>query len=148
MKIKKIKFSKVREVKTPTRGTPGSAGLDFYIPEGINASIPAGGDICIPSGLRVDVPKGHAFVAHNKSGVALKKKLTVGACVVDEDYQGEVHLHLFNIGDSTVTLEPGEKITQFLLIPVQYPDVEVVPDKELFYSKSTRGSGGFGSTGV
>lgn len=141
-------MSKVREVKTPTRGTPGSAGLDFYIPEGISASVPANGDICIPSGIRVDVPKGYAFVAHNKSGVALKKKLSVGACVVDEDYQGEIHLHLFNVGEEPVKLEEGEKIVQFLLLPVKYPTVTVVPDKELFYSTTKRGAGGFGSTGA
>ena len=141
-------MSKTREVKTPTRGTPGSAGLDFYVPEGISANIPPGSDACIPSGIRVNVPKGYAFIAHNKSGVALKKKLTVGACVVDEDYQGEIHLHLMNSGLETVSLEGGEKIVQFLLVPVKYPDVLVVPDKELFYSTTSRGTGGFGSTGV
>ena len=146
--MKNIKMSKTREVKTPTRGTPGSAGLDFYVPDGLSASVPPGGDVCIPSGIRVDVPKGYAFVAHNKSGVALKKKLTVGACVVDEDYQGEIHLHLMNSGTEPVALEGGEKIVQFLLLPVKYPDVKVVPDKELFYSTTTRGAGGFGSTGV
>ena len=141
-------MSKTREVKTPTRGTPGSAGLDFYVPEGISASISPGCDACIPSGIRVNVPKGYAFVAHNKSGVALKKKLTVGACVVDEDYQGEIHLHLINSGTETVAFEGGEKIIQFLLVPVKYPDVQIVPDKELFYSTTSRGAGGFGSTGV
>jgi len=146
--MKTIRISKVREVKTPTRGTPGSAGLDFYVPEGITGTIPSGEDVCIPSGIRVDVPAGYAFVAHNKSGVALNKKLTVGACVVDEDYQGEIHLHLFNVGEETVDIEGGEKIVQFLLLPVKYPRVEVVPDKELFYSTSKRGAGGFGSTGA
>ena len=145
--MKNIKISKVREVKTPTRGTPGSAGLDFYVPEGISASILPGGDTCVPSGIRVNVPKGYAFIAHNKSGVALKKKLTVGACVVDEDYQGEIHLHLMNVGTEETTLEAGEKIVQFLLVPVKYPGITVVPDKELFYSTSSRGAGGFGSTG-
>jgi dUTP pyrophosphatase len=143
-----IKISKVREVKTPTRGTPGSAGLDFYIPEGFTAKVSPGSDVCIPSGVRVNVPVGHALIAHNKSGVALNKKLTVGACVVDEDYQGEIHLHLVNVGSTPVNLEPGEKVVQFLLVPVQYPRVEVVPDKELFYSITERGAGGFGSTGV
>ena len=146
--MKNIRISKVREVKTPTRGTPGSAGLDFYIPDGMSAAVLPGSDTCIPSGIRVDVPKGYAFVAHNKSGVALNKKLTVGACVVDEDYQGEIHLHLFNNNHEVVKLEGGEKIVQFLLLSVKYPGVEVVPDKELFYSVTTRGAGGFGSTGA
>lgn len=146
--MKTIRMSKVREVKTPTRGTPGSAGLDFYIPEGITAAVPPGSDVCIPSGIRVDVPAGYAFVAHNKSGVALNKKLSVGACVVDEDYQGEIHLHLVNVGSELVQLEGGDKIVQFLLLPVKYPDVKIVEDKELFHSQTSRGAGGFGSTGV
>jgi dUTP pyrophosphatase len=107
-----------------------------------------GTDTCIPSGIRVNVPAGYAFIAHNKSGVALNKKLTVGACVVDEDYQGEIHLHLFNSGEETVKVESGEKIVQFLLVPVKYPAVKIVPDKELFHSATARGAGGFGSTGV
>ncbi len=72
----------------------------------------------------------------------------MGACVVDEDYQGEIHLHLFNNNQEVVNLEGGEKIVQFLLLSVKYPGVEVVPDKELFYSVTTRGAGGFGSTGA
>ena len=141
-------MSKVREVKTPTRGTPGSAGLDFYVPDGYVVRVEPGADICIPSGIRVNVPKGYAFIAHNKSGVALNKNLTVGACVVDEDYQGEIHLHLINVGSKEENIEGGEKIVQFLLVPVKYPSVTIVPDKELFYSTSQRGAGGFGSTGV
>lgn len=142
-----LKISKVREVKTPTRGTPGSAGVDFYVPSGFVASVAPGEDICIPSGIKVDVPTGFAFVAHNKSGVALKKKLSVGACVVDEDYQGEVHLHLFNHSQNFVNIESGEKLTQFLLVPVIYPDVEVVNEEDLFDSSTIRGDGAFGSTG-
>lgn len=143
-----IKVSKVRSVKTPTRGTPGSAGIDFYVPSGLDYEISPGEDVCIPSGVRVNVPSGHALVAFNKSGVALKKKLSVGACVVDEDYQGEIHLHLTNVGSSTAKINEGEKIIQFLLIPVKYPEVSLVEDKKLFQSETLRGSGGFGSTGV
>jgi dUTP pyrophosphatase len=146
--MNQIKVSKIRDVKTPTRGTLGSAGIDFYVPEGFNNEIQPGEDVCIPSGIRVNVPTGHALVAFNKSGVALKKNLTVGACVVDEDYQGEIHLHLINVGTRTVYLCPGEKITQFLLVPVKYPQVSIVEDKDLFDSETERGAGGFGSTGV
>ena len=146
--MNQIKVSKIRDVKTPTRGTPGSAGIDFYVPEGFNNEIQPGEDVCIPSGVRVNVPAGHALVAFNKSGVALKKNLTVGACVVDEDYQGEIHLHLINVGTKTVYLSPGEKITQFLLVPVKYPEVSIVEDNDLFDSETERGAGGFGSTGV
>ena len=72
----------------------------------------------------------------------------VGACVVDSDYQGEIHLHLINTSNKSVTIEPGEKLTQFLLIPVDHCDVTVVEEDDLFTEETTRGSGGFGSTGV
>jgi len=146
--MKSIKISKVKNVKTPTRGTPGSAGIDFYVPEDLQFEISPGKDVCIPSGIRVNVPEGHALVAFNKSGVALKKNLTVGACVIDEDYQGEIHLHLINAGSKPATISSGEKIIQFLLLPVKYPQVLVTEDEKLFISETLRGSGGFGSTGI
>ncbi len=145
-----MKIAKIREVKTPTRGTPLSAGLDFYIPEDYYQKNPIwpGQSVCIPSGIKADVPSGYALIAFNKSGVALKKCLDVGACVVDEDYQGEIHLHLTNVGKDKVFLEAGEKIVQFLLLPVNYADVEIVPEEKLFEVETVRGDGGFGSTGT
>lgn len=148
-----MKLAKTRDVKTPTRGTDGSAGIDFYIPN----DYPQNRDLCtirpgerffIPSGIKANVPAGYALIAMNKSGVALKKGLLVGACVVDSDYQGEIHLHLVNVGTKDATIEPGEKLTQFLLIPVNHCTVEVVAENTLFLEETSRGSGGFGSTGV
>jgi len=146
-----MKISKTRDVKTPTRGTSGSAGIDFFVPSDYPqnlCTVSPGERFFIPSGIKANVPEGYALIAMNKSGVALKKGLTVGACVVDSDYQGEIHLHLINTGTKTVTIEPGDKLTQFLLIPVDHCDVEVVQEKHLFDEETSRGSGGFGSTGV
>jgi dUTP pyrophosphatase len=147
----KLSLSKIRDVKTPTRGTPGSAGIDFYVPDDYPNSlrrIAPGERFFIPSGIKANVPEDHALIAFNKSGVALKKGLMVGACVVDSDYQGEIHLHLINTSNSDVTIEAGEKLTQFLLIPVSHIPVEVVPENELFTTETDRGAGGFGSTGT
>lgn len=149
-----MKIHKVKDVKTPTRGTPGSAGLDFYIPNDFYTNdlagrffIQPGKSVNIPSGIHVKIPKGYALIAMNKSGVALKKSLQVGACVVDEDYQGEIHLHVVNTGSKLALIKPGEKLVQFLLIPVKYEGVEVVESlEELFPEESERGEGGFGST--
>ena len=91
-----MKLSKIRNVKTPTRGTTGSAGIDFYVPDDYPSSlctIEPGDRFFIPSGIKANVPDGFALIAMNKSGVAMKKGLMVGACVVDSDYQGEIHLH-------------------------------------------------------
>lgn len=146
-----MKIAKIRNVKTPIRGTEGSAGIDFFVPDDYPenlCTVPPGERFFIPSGIKANVPNGYALIAMNKSGVALKKGLMVGACVVDSDYQGEIHLHLVNTSTKNVTIEPGEKLTQFLLIPVDHSMVEVVNSGDLFNNESERGTGGFGSTGV
>lgn len=56
--LKQMKITKIREVKTPTRGTECSAGLDFYVPKGFTARLTSGTDILVPSGIRVEVPHG------------------------------------------------------------------------------------------
>jgi len=158
-----MQIAKVRTVKTPTRGTPRSAGLDFYVPDDLSMisdklhgawpqsfdtiSIAPGGSAFIPSGIKANIPDGHALIAFNKSGVALKKSLFIGACVIDEDYQGEIHLHVVNVGNETVSISAGEKLIQLVLVPVSYESVQVVDESLLFAQDSQRGSGGFGSTG-
>lgn len=145
-----MKISKIRDVKTPVRGTPFSAGLDFFVPNdfpGEHFLIP-GDAVNIPSGIKVKVPHGFALVFMNKSGVAVKKGLQVGACVVDEDYQGEVHLHVRNNSTEVQSIKPNEKLVQALLIPVDYCDVEVVDIDDLYEEETERGEGGFGSTGT
>ena len=146
-----LKVSKVRPVKTPTRGTPGSAGIDFYVPDNYPdnlCSIQPGERFFIPSGIKANVPSGYALIAMNKSGIALKKDLMVGACVVDSDYQGEIHLHLINTGKHTASIQPGNKLVQFLLVPIDHGPIEEVSETSLYEDISSRGSGGFGSTGV
>ena len=148
-----MKIAKIRNVKTPVRGTEGSAGIDFYIPNDYpqkdnRCTVRPGERFFIPSGIKANVPEGYALIAMNKSGVALKKGLLVGACVVDSDYQGEIHLHLVNAGTRDVTIEPGEKLVQFLLVPVSHCVVDVVSEESLFSTSTGRGTGGFGSTGV
>jgi len=142
-----MKISKVRNVKIPSRGTEKSAGIDFYVPEDYNVTLAQGESCLIPSGIKANVPKGFSLIAFNKSGVAVKKSLHVGACVVDEDYQGEIHLNLINVGPNLVSLNAGEKILQFILVPVFYDDIEEVSVDDLFEEETERGSGGFGSTG-
>ena len=146
-----MKITRIRDVKTPIRGTTGSAGIDFFVPNDYPpnlCTIDPGDRYFIPSGIKANVPNGYALIAMNKSGVSMKKGLMVGACVVDSDYQGEIHLHLINASNKTVTIEPGDKLTQFLLVPVDHCKIEEVPLGLLFEEETTRGSGGFGSTGV
>lgn len=140
---------KVRKVKTPTRGTALSAGIDFYVPDDFKSVLLAPHeDVLIPTGIHVRVPAGHALVVMNKSGIATNLGLIVGACVIDEDYQGEVNMHLFNVSQAFVRIESGMKLVQMLLIPIAYNTVREYDSlQELYPQISERGTGGFGSTG-
>ena len=140
-----MKVQKLRNVKTPNRGTSVSAGIDFYVPEDFETVVlKPGQSVLIPSGIKAQVPRGYALIAFNKSGVATKQGLQVGACVVDEDYRLEIHLHVINISDKDQTVATGQKLIQFVLIPVCYFDVEEVDNIE----NNTERKGGFGSTGL
>jgi dUTP pyrophosphatase len=146
-----MKFIKTRPVKDPNRGTKSSAGIDFYIPYDYpDTNIEPGKSVLIPSGIKANIPSNHVLIAYNKSGVATKKNLQVGASVVDEDYQGEIHIHLTNIGTETTQVSAGDKIIQFLLLPIVYEDLELVDTIEELYDNQVteRGEGGFGSTGI
>ena len=144
-----MKFCKIRDVKSPERSHNTDAGIDFFIPNDFETTqIFPHSSINIPSGIKAKVPHGYALIAFNKSGVATKLGLDVGASVVDEGYQGEIHLHLTNTTDYYAKIEKGQKIVQFILLPVNYEMPEEVNEDELFDSESARGEGGFGSTGV
>jgi len=104
--------------------------------------------VLIPSGIHVNIPEGFALIAHNKSGIGSKHGLDRLAEVVDEDYQGEVHLSIFNSGINEVTIMENMKLIQFILIPVLYDSIDEVPTlQELYPDKTERGEGGFGHTG-
>jgi dUTP pyrophosphatase len=142
-----MKVLKIKDVKSPSRGTSRSAGIDFYTPNDMTPILLGPGeDALIPSGIKAQVPTGYALIAFNKSGIASKNKLTKGAEVVDEDYQGEIHIHIFNSGKTTVLINPGQKLIQFILIKMNYEDVEVVDTLDNIQTE--RGSGAFGSTGI
>jgi dUTP pyrophosphatase len=146
----KLIFTKTTDVKSPVRGHETDAGIDFFVPENFGAvTLEPGQDILIDAGIRVVVPKGYALIFKEKSGVATKRKLTIGACVVDSDYRGNVHLHLFNNGTEIQSIEAGDKITQGLVVPVSLCQTEEVSNEEYSkYEDTERGEGGFGSTGT
>ena len=142
-----IKFSKTCKVKSPFKAYDTDAGIDFFIPEEFESlELYPGDDVNIKSGIKIKVPHGYALVFFNKSGICTNEQLIVGACVIDEGYQGEIHLHLINVGSLPVYIKPNQKIVQGLLIPV--PDIQIKETniEELFSIKTERGSSGFGST--
>lgn len=144
--MNQIIFTKIRDVKTPTRANLHDAGIDFYVPDINNRLIqdiieknPQKGwnivdmgepkekalvinpssRILIPSGIRVWIQdKQSALIAANKSGVATKSGLLFTAQVVDADYTGEIHIGLYNSGHQPVAIKGGDKIIQFVHAPI------------------------------
>ena len=151
--ITSILFSKVRKVRAPHRGTTFSAGLDFFIPDDMvfpngkhYCFLKGGQSIVVPSGIRMNIPKGYALIAQDRSSVAVQG-LILGAKLVDQDYQGEIHFHLINsTRKRKIRIFAGQKITQFALVPVIFPKPLQVKDSNLFKERTTRGKGAFGST--
>ena len=153
----KLKVFKIREeAKLPVRAHTTDAGMDlFYCPDeehrSFNGSkqvrIGAHQGALIPTGLKIGVPEGYMLEIKNKSGVATKKRLVVGACVVDSGYDGEIFVNLNNIGGNIAVIEPGQKLAQAVLVPVKTCSLEEVFDDNVYGKSTSRGSGGFGSTG-
>ena len=159
-----MKYTKIRDVKAPTGNRKEDAGLDLFIPADFNNGKPMklfmGQQVNIPSGIKVKVPQDMMLKIDNKSGVALKKGLLVGATIVDTGYRGEVHLNLFKVvagkedkktwyGKRYTVLTPGEKITQGILIRISTENITEVSNKEYEKGpKTKRSTGGFGSTGT
>lgn len=141
-----LNIYKTKNVKTPQIGTDGSAGIDFFVPNDFETTIvEPQHDIKINLGIVTEFKKGYALIAYNKSGIATKHKLIVGACVVDSDYRGDIHAHLINTGVEPVLIEPGMKIVQFILQPYIKPNIIELEEKP---GDTERGAGGFGSTGI
>ena len=133
----------------PQRANPSHAGLDvFYSPANQEqaVSLNPGETRVIPTGLRVGIPHGYMLVVKNLSSVAAKQSLLVGACVVDPGYDGEIYVILHNIGVETQKIRPGDKLAHAVLVPVVHCGIEEAKADDL-NGGSTRGEGGFGSTG-
>lgn len=144
----KLKFTKTKDVKSPVRAHSTDAGIDFFVPNDFpNTVLHSGEDILIDSGIKVIVPEGYALIFKEKSGVATKKKFTLGAAVVDSDYRGVVHFHLFNSGSRPQDILPGDKIVQGVVVPISLCETEEVSNEEYDKNETERSAGGFGSTG-
>jgi len=147
-----FKFAKIRKVKSPERAHDTDAGVDFYIPDNCFESgfydIKPNERVLIPSGLKVKLPVGHALVMFNKSNIATKLGLITTCDVCDENYMGEIHIGLCNPSSKITRIMNGMKIVQGLLLNVNYIKPIEVTESHLYDGVSTRGTGGFGSTGA
>ena len=180
----RIRFIKVRDVKSPSRSNEGDAGLDFYMPSDLTTQdimssnpldilscnslkddFPISLDdnyhvskirlnphrrILIPSGIKILLePRYSMMIACNKSGLSTKKGLIFTAQVCDSPYTGEYHIGIYNTSNESAVINAGEKIMQFVHVPIYLTEPEEITQAE-FDSQvdtwGTRGSNGFGST--
>ena len=128
----------------PQYAHPGDAGMDLYSIQ--SRQIPAAESAMIRTGITIQLPQHTEAQVRPRSGLALKHQITVlnSPGTIDQGYRGEVKVILINHGKETFTVEPGMRIAQLVIQPVL--TVQVVEVEGL--SQSSRGEGGFGSSGV
>ena len=139
---------KVRVINKSNNGLPmyetiGSAGCDVRSTHSV--TINPGDKLLVKTGLYVEIPVGYEIQVRPRSGLAFSKGITVlnSPGTIDADYRGEIGVILINHGHEQVYLEDGERIGQLVLNKVEQIEWEPV----LALADTTRGTGGFGSTG-
>ncbi|HEV7327611.1 MAG TPA: dUTP diphosphatase [Bosea sp. (in: a-proteobacteria)] len=135
------------DLPLPAYETAGAAGLDLRaaLPDGA-LQLEPGARLLVPTGLVLELPEGTEGQVRPRSGLALRHGVTLlnTPGTIDADYRGEVGVILINHGQETVTVAHGDRIAQLVVAAVLQADI--VEATEL--SETTRGAGGFGSTGV
>lgn len=130
----------------PHYATPGAAGLDLRACLAAPLVLQPGESRLVSSGVAIHVADpGYAAVILPRSGLGAKSGIVLGNLVglIDSDYQGPLMISLWNRGAAPFTVQPLDRIAQLVVVPVMQVELEVVED----FTASTRGSGGFGSTG-
>ena len=149
-----IEFMRIKDgVKVPTRSNPSDAGLDIYAHIGkmgeFTEVLPSQ-SVLVPTGLKFGVPHGYMLQVMNRSSVAAKRGLVVGAHVIDSGYDGEVFINLHNVGSRSQEIYHGDKIAQLVMIPIVPFRAYEILDDQLYVQPitiSNRGDGALGSTG-
>lgn len=144
----KVKIINTSGYPNPGYATEGSSGMDIRtcIKEPITLK-PLERKL-FPTGIRIELPKDYELQVRPRSGLALKKGITVlnTPGTIDEDYRGEIGIILINLSPDSVTIEPGDRIAQLVLSKVS--KVSEFENIEFFEKETERGDGGYGHTGV
>jgi dUTP pyrophosphatase len=149
-----IEYYMMRQgVNPPHRSNPSDAGLDVYFCPEDNQPvvISPGHNAKLATGLKFGVPHGYMVQVMNRSSMASKRNLIVGAHCIDSGYNGEVFIDLHNVGTEDQVLNPLDKIAQLVLVPIVSFRALQTGEDNLYgwcpITISDRGAGGFGSTG-
>ena len=130
----------------PQYGTPGAAGLDLRACLEAPLTLNPGDSQLVPSGIAIHIgDPGFAAIILPRSGLGAKHGIVLGNLtgLIDSDYQGQVFISLWNRGQAAFTIQPMDRIAQLVVVPVQQVEFNVVGE----FETSSRGAGGFGSTG-
>ena len=133
--------------KMPSYATEGAAGLDLRAMLDAPLTIDPGQTVLIKTGLAIHLGNpNYAALILPRSGLGHKHGIVLGNLVglIDSDYQGELMVSTWNRGQEPFTIEPMERLTQLVIVPVVQMQMNIVDD----FESSTRGEGGFGSTGT
>ena len=133
-------------IALPSYATPGSAGLDLRVCIDAPLQIAGGDTVLLPTGLSIYIADPHlAAVILPRSGLCHKHGIVLGNLVglIDSDYQGELKVSCWNRNQEHFTVEPGDRIAQLVFLPVVQPEFKMVTE----FDESSRGEGGFGSSG-
>ena len=138
----KVEIQKVHaDAKVPSYAHPGDAGMDLFAVEA--SSIAPGERALVATGIAMKIPEGYVGLIWDKSGLAAKKGLTMLGGVIDSGYRGEIKVVVQNLGSEDFEVVSGNKIAQLLIQPVFQPELVEVESLDA----TSRGDGGFGSTG-
>ena len=142
----KVKIKKLNEnAVIPTYGTEYSAGADLYALLDSSVEIAPHETTFIHTGISVEIPEGYCGLIFARSSMGAKRGLApankVG--VIDADYRGEIMVALHNHSEKIATVEPGERVAQLAIVPFLKAEFQEADD----LTDTTRGAGGFGSTG-
>jgi dUTP pyrophosphatase len=135
-----------REFPLPQHATPGSAGVDLRACIEAPATLEPGSTLLIATGLSMYIADPNlAAMLLPRSGLGHKNGIVLGNLVglIDSDYQGPLMVSVWNRGAAPFIINPGDRIAQMVFVPVVQVDFDVVED----FSATTRGAGGFGSSG-
>ena len=130
----------------PAYGSPGAAGLDLRACLDAPLTLEPGDSKLVPSGIAIHVADpGYAALVLPRSGLGAKNGIVLGNLVglIDSDYQGQVFVSVWTRSKSAFTIQPMDRIAQMIIVPVQQVEWNVVDE----FEASSRGAGGFGSTG-
>lgn len=144
LKFKRIDES-MSDIPLPSYQTDGAAGMDIRAALSEDFVVPKGGFVAIPTNLQVEIPGGFEIQVRPRSGLAFKNGIGIlnAPGTIDEDYRGEIKVILFNFGNEDFVIKRGDRIAQLILGKVYRAKIEESDS----LSDTTRGAGGFGSTG-